>query len=215
MLTVCGAMTSLFVKKLVNAWIVQGISTIFVIGVYRIRFQWRFHRIVRNGRKVGKVRMTIEEWAKDFKSYVNALDMQRDDYKGIMEYIDDAIALLKEQEEMLRKLQKDKDKLCLEVSNWKHKFHDAPPTFVSQAVVEQIRWERDTALTQLDEIGKGLGSKMDDIVALLKGQEPIKPKRKVRHGETCQYQHWCGNCMVMLHGKPKFCPNCGQAVKWK
>lgn len=42
--------------------------------------------------------MTIEEWAKDFKSYVNALDMPRDDYNGIIEYIDDAIDLLKEQE---------------------------------------------------------------------------------------------------------------------
>ena len=42
--------------------------------------------------------MTIEEWAKDFKSYVNALDMPRDDYNGIMEYIDDALAMLKEQE---------------------------------------------------------------------------------------------------------------------
>lgn len=42
--------------------------------------------------------MTIEEWAKDFKSYVNALDMQRDDYNGIMEYIDDALVLLKEHE---------------------------------------------------------------------------------------------------------------------
>ena len=42
--------------------------------------------------------MTIEEWAKDFKSYVNELDIPRDDYKGIMEYIDDAPALLKEQE---------------------------------------------------------------------------------------------------------------------
>jgi len=42
--------------------------------------------------------MTIEEWAKDFKSYVNTLDMQRDDYKGIMEYIDDARAMLKEHE---------------------------------------------------------------------------------------------------------------------
>ena len=41
--------------------------------------------------------MTINEWAKDFKSYVNALDMPRDDYKGIMEYIDDALSLLKEQ----------------------------------------------------------------------------------------------------------------------
>lgn len=36
----------------------------------------------------------------------------------------DALELLKEQEELLSKLQKDKDKLCLEVSEWKHKFHD-------------------------------------------------------------------------------------------
>ncbi len=42
--------------------------------------------------------MTIEEWAEDFKQYVNALDMPRDDYKGIMSYIDDALSLLKEQE---------------------------------------------------------------------------------------------------------------------
>ena len=41
--------------------------------------------------------MTIEEWAKDFKSYVCWLDMPRDDYNGIMKYIDDALALLKEQ----------------------------------------------------------------------------------------------------------------------
>ena len=44
--------------------------------------------------------MTIEEWAKDFKSYVNELQMPNDDYKGIMSYIDDALLLLKEQEEV-------------------------------------------------------------------------------------------------------------------
>ena len=38
----------------------------------------------------------------------------------------DVIALLKRQEELLRKLQKDKDKLCLEISEWKHKYHDRP-----------------------------------------------------------------------------------------
>ena len=42
--------------------------------------------------------MTIEEWAKDFKLYVNELQIPRDDYNGIMEYIDDALVLLKEQE---------------------------------------------------------------------------------------------------------------------
>ena len=72
--------------------------------------------------------------------------------------ITDAISLLKEQEELLRKLQKDKDRLCLEVSEWKHKFYDAPPKFVPQGIVDQIVFERDTALSQLEQLGKGLGS---------------------------------------------------------
>lgn len=31
----------------------------------------------------------IDEWKNDFKEYINALDIPKDDYKGIMEYIDD------------------------------------------------------------------------------------------------------------------------------
>jgi len=38
----------------------------------------------------------------------------------------DVYAVLKEQEELLRKLQNDKNKLCIEVSEWKHKFHERP-----------------------------------------------------------------------------------------
>lgn len=105
------------------------------------------------------------------------------------ELVREAITMLKEQEDSLRKLQKDKDKLCLEVSEWKHKFHDAPPRFVSQGVVDQICWERDTALSQLEQIGKGLGSKMDDIVALLKEQPKI-----VRCKDCKYYDHFNG-CM--------------------
>ena len=48
--------------------------------------------------KASEVGMTVNEWAKDFKSFVNELQMPRDDYKGIMEYIDNTISLLKEQE---------------------------------------------------------------------------------------------------------------------
>lgn len=53
------------------------------------------------------------------------------------------------------------------------------------------------------------------LIALLKEQEAVKPKSKTRHGATTMVQHWCGNCMVMLHGKPKYCPNCGRSVKWE
>ena len=31
----------------------------------------------------------IDEWKKDFKGYIDALDIPRDDYNGIMEYIDE------------------------------------------------------------------------------------------------------------------------------
>lgn len=36
---------------------------------------------------------------------------------------------------------------------------------VSRAAFEQVMWERDIALKQLAEIGKGLGEKMDDVVS--------------------------------------------------
>ena len=48
---------------------------------------------------------------------------------------------------------------------------------------------------------------------LLKEQEAVKPKSKVRHGANAQIQHFCGNCNTMLHGKPKFCSECGRSVK--
>ena len=56
---------------------------------------------------------------------------------------------------------------------------------------------------------------MADALELLKEQEPIKPKSKVRHGANAQIQHFCGNCMTMLHGKPKFCSECGKPVLWE
>ena len=45
-------------------------------------------------------------------------------------------------------------------------------------------------------------------------QEAIKPKSKVRHGANAQIQHFCGNCNSMLHGKPKYCSECGKGILW-
>ena len=53
-----------------------------------------------------------------------------------------------------------------------------------------------------------------DAIALLKEQEAVRPKSKVRHGAYAQIQHFCGNCNTMLHGKPKYCSECGKAVLW-
>ena len=45
--------------------------------------------------------------------------------------------------------------------------HEYIKESVSQGTLDQYKWERDVCLEQLNEIGKTLGSRMDDIVALL------------------------------------------------
>ena len=35
------------------------------------------------------IQAAIDEWKNDFKGYVNALNIPRDDYRGIIEYIDE------------------------------------------------------------------------------------------------------------------------------
>ena len=60
-----------------------------------------------------------------------------------------------------------------------------------------------------------MGQMIEDTIALLKEeQEAVEPKSKVRHGANAQIQHFCGNCMALLHGKPKYCSECGKKVHW-
>ncbi len=46
----------------------------------------------------------IDEWRNDFQSFINELQMPRDDYNGIMFYIDDGTKLLKAMEPKLLSL---------------------------------------------------------------------------------------------------------------
>ena len=85
--------------------------------------------------------MTVNEWAKDFRSFVNELQMPRDDYKGIMEYIDEGCALLKEQEAVTIKKTKEHGfgvygGICPKCRNWIQSAHSFCG-FCGQAV----KWE--------------------------------------------------------------------------
>ena len=44
----------------------------------------------------------IDAWKEDFKGFVNSLDVPRDDYKGIMEYIDELPSADRPQGEWVR-----------------------------------------------------------------------------------------------------------------
>ena len=68
--------------------------------------------------------MTIEEWEKDFKSFINELQMPNDDYKEIVEYISDGVALLKEQEAVEPKVSSSEQRCgncnkVIEMDGWK------------------------------------------------------------------------------------------------
>lgn len=52
-------------------------------------------------------------------------------------------------------------------------------------------------------------------VALLKEQEPVIPKTKVRHGEYPEIVHRCGECKAVIDRRDKYCRDCGKPVKWK
>ena len=54
-----------------------------------------------------------------------------------------------------------------------------------------------------------------ELEEILYREDQVKPISKVRRGAYPQIQHFCGNCIAMLHGKPKTCAECGKAVRWK
>lgn len=88
----------------------------------------------------------------------------------------------------------------------------------SKAYVDQVLWERDIATTQLDEIGKSLGEKMDDVKTVITARWIEK-----RHG-----YFECSNCHCdtnrldkhgypigqdVKHNRPKYCPHCGAIME--
>ena len=88
-----------------------------------------------------------------------------------------------------------------------------------QGVIDQYRWERDTACDQLKEIGKGLGEKMNDIVELISQFGHTKPYAQGDDSFACEY---CGETVgwaeLNVGGvdpvKHRYCPNCGRTVDW-
>ena len=88
----------------------------------------------------------------------------------------------------------------------------------SKTYVDQVRWERDIAIEQLDEIGKSLGEKMDDVKTIITAMWIEK-----RHGYL-----ECSNChrdtnrldkhgypigQDVNHSRPKYCPHCGAVME--
>lgn len=84
---------------------------------------------------------------------------------------------------------------------------------VSDEALKQVMWERDIALGQLAEVGKGLGAKMDDV-------RPVVHGRWVECGDnqpiSCDKVYCCSHCRENRRFewqlKP-FCQECGAEMQ--
>ena len=63
----------------------------------------------------------------------------------------------------------------------------------------------------------GLEAGKNIALTLLKGQEEVEPKKTAyqRVDHKIAYRYRCGVCDQSIFPSYKFCPFCGQAVKWE
>ena len=55
---------------------------------------------------------------------------------------------------------------------------------------------------------------VEEIIAMLKAQEPVEPVRRRRHGQI-GYSCFCGMCGYGIGRNEKYCALCGKAAKWE
>lgn len=65
---------------------------------------------------------------------------------------------------------------------------------VGRSTYNQVRWERDTAIEQLSEIGKGLGERMDDVEKVVRCKDckfaSYEPYKDFVNVYICNYSQW-------------------------
>lgn len=88
----------------------------------------------------------------------------------------------------------------------KEAFDMAIKSLEKQSIYEQIKWERDVALDQLESIGVGLGRIMDDVKEAMEKQIPKKVVAGARYK--------CPSCGELFASDWKFCFECGQKLDW-
>lgn len=101
----------------------------------------------------------------------------------------------------------------------KEVFDMAIKSLEKQSIYEQIKWERDVALEQLESIGVGLGRIMDDVKEAMEKQISKKPDIEGDGYDTegnLVYDTWiCPNCEERYeidYDDYDYCPKCGQAI---
>ena len=98
---------------------------------------------------------------------------------------------------------------------------EPPADVISKGLYEQIKWERDVALTQLEEYGVSLGEKAD-VVEVRHGRWVFGKDLACCWGQILKnkYHLYCSECLEQAFNRSEdndpdfdidtpYCPNCG------
>lgn len=83
--------------------------------------------------------------------------------------------------------------------------------FMALACLGQYMWERDVAISQLEELGLSLGQKVDHIKEAVEKSISMKPKEV--KGEYDILKSTCPRCGNDLLSD--YCIECGQKLDWE
>ena len=56
---------------------------------------------------------------------------------------------------------------------------------------------------------------IQDALALLKAQEPVRVGKKIKAGDVVLDFYSCGHCKNAIRKPWRYCPFCGRPVKWE
>lgn len=129
----------------------------------------------------------IIEWKKDFKEYVNSLSMLNDDYKGIMEYIDEL--------PVTPQPKYNTSEWCHDCKEYDHGKHCCPRyNRVIRKAVEEMKQESCEDAISRDEVCRYVAEfvnhefstreeeeLIDNIITGIEHLPPVTPKPKVGH----------------------------------
>lgn len=83
---------------------------------------------------------------------------------------------------------------------------------LSLSVLNQIRWERNIAIGQLNELGIGLGEKVNHVKELIERDRLKPPTVSNKYGDKGVALR-CSNCFESIGSNYwNFCPECGQRI---
>lgn len=86
-----------------------------------------------------------------------------------------------------------------------------PDGYVSRAAFEQIRWEKDVAMQQLEELGVPFGAKVELYAKPIVHAHwrKIEPTKNFEAGARCSHCEVCAGYWDEVIEEFDFCPFCG------